>query len=227
MAVFKTNNWRYAFVRVYKFLNFVNVRCNQTFKTADCKSALRIALGVYTVLNRYTQPLKTADCKSALRIGLGFLFVLLSSFQTRHAFHTSVTRMDYNAQAQAFEVSIRVFTDDLETTLTKDNNGRKFLVVNGDANDPFIEKYVRKNFALLNAQKQKKPYSYVGKEQEVDATWIYLEIPCREPIAGFSVQQAVLFDAFDDQVNLLNLKYLAQKKSYIFKSEQKIQDLGM
>ena len=201
MAIFKTNNSRYAFVSVYKVSSLVNVR--------------------------YIQSLKMADFKSALRIALGFLFVLLSSSQTRHAFHTSVTRMDYNAQAQVFEVSIRVFTDDLETTLTKDNNGRKFLVVNGDANDPFIEKYVRKNFALLNAQKQKKPYSYVGKEQEIDATWIYLEIPCREPIAGFSVQQAVLFDAFDDQVNLLNLKYLAQKKSYIFKSEQKIQDLGM
>ena len=175
LAIFKTNNSRYAFVSVYKVSSLVNVR--------------------------YIQSLKMADFKSALRIALGFLFVLLSSSQTRHAFHTSVTRMDYNAQAQVFEVSIRVFTDDLETTLTKDNNGRKFLVVNGDANDPFIEKYVRKNFALLNAQKQKKPYSYVGKEQEVDATWIYLEIPCREPIAGFSVQQAVLFDAFDDQVN--------------------------
>ena len=142
-----------------------------------------------------------------------------------HAFHTSVTRMDYNAQTKTFEVSLRVFTDDLETTLAKNNSGRKFLVVNGDANDSFVEKYVRKHFALLNAQKQKKPYSYLGKEQEVDATWIYLEIPCREPIAGFSVQQAVLFDAFDDQVNLLNLKYLTQKRSYIFKDDQKIQRL--
>ena len=209
--------------------NLPPLRCNK--KAFTIRAIREMAMQLRLVGQISNLPLlrcdETADFKSALRIALGFLFILLASFQTRHAFHTSVTRMEYNAQAQAFEVSIRVFTDDLETTLTKDNNGRKFLVVNGDANDPFIEKYVRKNFALFNAQKQKKPYSYVGKEQEVDATWIYLEIPCREPIAGFSVQQAVLFDAFDDQVNLLNLKYLAQKKSYIFKSEQKIQDLGM
>ena len=158
---------------------------------------------------------------------VGFLVLLHTSFVApRHAFHTSITRVDYNAKDKTFEVSMRVFTDDLELALGKDNAGRKFAVVNGDANDSFVEKYVRKHFALLNAQKQKKTYTYVGKEQEGEATWIYFEIPCREAINGFAIEQAIFFEVFDDQTNLVNFNYLTEKKSYLFKGEQKVQELG-
>jgi hypothetical protein len=145
----------------------------------------------------------------------------------RHDFHTSITRMDYNAREKSFEVSLRVFTDDLESALSKENAGQKFVVVNNDKNDAFVERYVRKRFALLNAQKQKKAFNYVGKEQEADATWIYIEIPCRETPSGFAVQNEVMLDLFDDQTNLLNLNYLSQRKSFIFKGEQKTHDLGI
>jgi len=153
-------------------------------------------------------------------------FIAHSPFATAHAFHTSITRVDYNAKEKSLEVSMRVFTDDLELALNKDNGGRKFQVINGDANDSFVEKYVRKHFALRNVQKQKKTYAYVGKEQEADATWIYLEIPCRESINGFSIEQAIFFEIFEDQTNLVNFNYLTEKKSYLFKGEQKIQELG-
>jgi hypothetical protein len=154
------------------------------------------------------------------------ILMIAAGFE-RHDFHTSITRMDYNAKEKSFEVSLRVFTDDLESALSKENGGQKFVVVNNDKNDAFVEKYVRKRFGLLNAQKQKKAYTYVGKEQEADATWIYMEIPCREMPNGFAVQNEVLFELFDDQTNLLNLNYQAQRKSYIFKGEQKVHELGI
>lgn len=135
---------------------------------------------------------------------------------TRHAFHTSITRIDFNQKEKSFEVSIRVFTDDLETSLGKDNNGQKFVVVNNDKNDAFVEKYIRKHFAFISSKKQKKPFNYIGKEQEADATWIYVEVPFSESIAGFSLQNDIMHEVFDDQVNLVNINY-PEKKSYIFK----------
>lgn len=157
-----------------------------------------------------------------------FLVLLLSLLAFRfHDFHTSITRMDYNAKDKAFEISIRVFTDDLEKALSKDNNGQKIVVINNDKNDPLVEKYIRKHFALVTAQKQKKGYSYVGKEQEADATWIYIEIPAQEAVSGFSLQNTIMHDLFDDQINLVNLNYQGQKKSYIFKKDESTLALGL
>lgn len=146
---------------------------------------------------------------------------------SQHDFHTSITRMDYNAKEKSFEISIRVFTDDFEKALSKENGGQKFMVNNNDKNDAFVEKYIRKHFALLNAAKQKKAYSYIGKEQEADATWIYIEIPCAEALTGFSLQNTTMHDLFEDQINLVNLNYQGQKKSYIFKKDENLAPLGL
>jgi ABC-type uncharacterized transport system ATPase subunit len=134
--------------------------------------------------------------------------------------------MDFNAKEKSFEISIRVFTDDFEKALTKDNGGQKFVVVNNDKNDAFVEKYIRKHFALITPSKQKKSYSYVGKEQEADATWIYIEVSCPESITGFSLQNTTMLDLFEDQVNLVNFNYQGQKRSYIFKKDESMLPLG-
>ncbi|MFN8343559.1 MAG: DUF6702 family protein [Spirosomataceae bacterium] len=155
-----------------------------------------------------------------------FLASVLLSFRC-HDFHTSITRMDFNAKEKSFEISIRVFTDDFEKALSKDNGGQKIVVLNNDKNDPLVEKYIRKHFALLTSQKQKKPYTYIGKEQEADATWIYVEIPAQEAVAGYVLQNSIMHDLFEDQVNLVNLNYQGQKKSYIFKKDETAHPLGI
>jgi hypothetical protein len=165
-------------------------------------------------------------CASLRLCVIIFFGISLFGF-SQHDFHTSITRMDFNAKEKSFEISIRVFTDDFEKALSKDNNGQKIVVVNNDKNDPLVEKYVRKHFALLNSQKQKKSYSYVGKEQEADATWIYIEVSVQEAITGFSVQNSIMHDLFEDQVNLINLNYQGQKKSYICKKDESTLALGI
>jgi hypothetical protein len=149
---------------------------------------------------------------------VNLVFVLMGF----HAFHTSITRIDFNPKEKSLEVSIRVFTDDFEAALAKDNNGQKFVVTNNDKNDAAVEKYIRKHFALINDQKQKKSYQYIGKEQEADATWIYIEVPLKENLAGLTLQHDVLQEVFDDQVNLVNIKYNSSKKSYIFKKNEAV-----
>ena len=177
-----------------------------------------------------TNPRKGAKAETffaPLRLCLILLLCLIAFGFSKHDFHTSITRMDYNAKEKSFEVSIRVFTDDLESVLSKENGGQKFSVLNNDKNDPYVEKYIRKHFAIVTTTKQKKPYSYIGKEQEADATWIYVEVPCPEAITGFSLQNSIMLDFFDDQVNLVNFNYQGQKKSYIFKNEDKVLPLGL
>lgn len=48
------------------------------------------------------------------------LFLMLSF----HDFHTSLTEINYNSQSRSLELSVRVFTDDLELALTNFNKGQ-------------------------------------------------------------------------------------------------------
>ena len=139
-----------------------------------------------------------------------------------HAFHTSITEMRYNPKEKAFEISLRVFTDDLEKTLSANNQNKKFVIENTDKNDPFIEQYVRKHFVVITSKNQKLNYQYVGKEKEGDATWIYLEMPVNESIKGSKIQNDMLIDMFEDQTNIVNIFVNNEKKSFLFTVKNKV-----
>ncbi|AQG80918.1 hypothetical protein AWR27_17280 [Spirosoma montaniterrae] len=134
--------------------------------------------------------------------------------------------MVYNQKERTFEISIRVFTDDLEKALTQ-AAGTKVNLLPNDKNDPLIEKYVRSCFAYVSPQKQPKPFQYIGHEIEADANWIYLEMPYTEPFRGGMLKQAVLMELFDDQVNMVNINYQDQKKTVVFRKSQPVQDISI
>ncbi len=118
-----------------------------------------------------------------------------------------------------------MFTDDLENALSKETNQRIQLSAK-DTHSPLIERYIRKHFSFINARKQAKPYQYIGKEQEGDATWVYVEVPFAEALNGCTLRQNVLMDMFDDQVNLVNITYLSGKKTLLFKRGQAVQEIN-
>jgi len=134
----------------------------------------------------------------------------------KHDFHNSLTEMRYNPKSKAFEVEIKLFTDDLETALNRGGKGPKIRVIDKDANDKLIEAYVRKHYRFTTATGTVKPYQYVGKQNEMDATWIFLEMPFSDPIKGCKLQQSALTDVFDDQQNIVNLNFNGDKKYFLF-----------
>jgi hypothetical protein len=166
---------------------------------------------------------------------LGIIFLSLSSLRTQkqsvarskletrlHDFHTSITEMRYNPKEKSFEISLRVFTDDLEKALSITNQNKKFIVENNDKNDALVETYIKKHFVITNAKNQKPTINYIGKEKEGDATWIYLEMPVNGGISGSKIQNNVLIDIFEDQTNIVNIFVQNQKKSYLFTVKNRV-----
>lgn len=149
-------------------------------------------------------------------------FLLASSV---HDYHVSVTQMQYNPAAKAFEVSIRIFTDDLEKGLTIENNNKRIVIRNDDKNDPVVEKYILKSFLITDSSKKPLAIRYIGKEQEEDATWVYLEIPFHGLLSGYKLQNSTLMEVFDDQVNMTNIKLATEKRTFLFKKGQTVHAL--
>jgi hypothetical protein len=153
-------------------------------------------------------------------------FILLSAFT--HPFHTSLTEVRYEPKARVFEVSIRLFSDDFEVALTRENGGSPVRFSEGKQ-DHLIEKYIRKRFIVADAQRKAKPIMYIGYEPEGEAQWVYLEIPNEQP-DGFRnvvMKQALLMDVFDDQVNLVNLESNQQRKTVVFRNNQSVQAVSL
>jgi hypothetical protein len=155
---------------------------------------------------------------------LPFCFFLLAAKPALHDYHVTVTQMQYNNSQKLFEVSIRCFTDDLEKGLSEDNELRRFTLKDNDTNNPFVERFIRKHFVLSSSQK-KADIKYLGKEQEADATWIYLEIPFSGPLDNWTLKNTILMDTFTDQVNMFNLKSASETKTLLFKKGKVIQTL--
>lgn len=155
--------------------------------------------------------------------------VSLSASRSRHEFHASVTKMEYNAKERAFEISIRVFTDDFEKALSAASNSR--VVLDKDRPSPnldsIIEKYLQAHFGYQTPQKQPKPFKYVGYEIEADAHWLYVEMPYAESFKGGVLKQNVLMELFDDQVNMVNVQYQGQKKTFVFRKSQPVQPISL
>jgi len=177
----------------------------------------KVLLGVYQRLPAYSRDNLRLTLVISDKLFILALLFGLTAGRPAHPVHTSVTQMQYNATDKTFEVSLRVFTDDLEEALTKENNNQRVRLNDKDANNPLVERYIRKHFGLANASRQRKPFRYLGKEQEMDATWIYVEVPYNEPVEGSILQQSLLTELFDDQVNLVNVSYLSQKKTVLFR----------
>ncbi len=149
--------------------------------------------------------------------------LLLSSF--KHEFHSSLAEVNYNPASKSLEVSLRVFSDDFGVALGKDNNRAAIKVDESTTHDALIKAYLNKHFALTDKKNVKKPLTWVGKEIAVDVTWLYFEIPVTEDVTGMKLLNSVLFESFDDQVNIVNFTYKGQKKTFLYKPSQSSQIL--
>ena len=165
------------------------------------------------------------------KLVVALLLISLTASRSAHEFHASVTKMEYNPKERVFEISMRIFTDDFEKALSAASNSKITLSESpgraADKNDPLIERYVQAHFSYLTAQKQTKSFNYVGHEVEADANWLYLEMPYAESFRGGVLKQNVLMELFDDQVNMVNINYQGQKKTFVFRKNQPVQNISL
>ena len=143
-----------------------------------------------------------------------------------HPFHSSVTEMSYNQKDQSWEISIRLFQDDLEQTMSS-NLGKKYRMLPGDeASEKELDTYLRKHFRFHAGKQISTPYRWLGTEQQQDVIWVYIEIPSSSDLIGSYLENSLLLDEFEDQTNLVSWSFQGQKKSYLFRKTQEVQQLS-
>ena len=144
------------------------------------------------------------------------LILLLSGF-TFHEFYVSLCKIDHNPETNALEITMKIFTDDLEYGIT---GSRDFYGLGTSkepaGSDSLIFSYILENFKV-NLDGNCMKLNYIGKEVEVDVTWIYVEIDDVEFIGRVEVSNHMLTELLEDQVNIVNLKYHGKTRGLLLK----------
>lgn len=138
-----------------------------------------------------------------------------------HDFHVSITKIDLNPESKKLEVMIKLFTDDLSTTL--DTFAGKALKLGTQKEPPSandaLKKYVESGFEIIVNGKP-VVLNYLGKQQEDDATWVYLESEKVGKIKELEVVNSLLTERFNDQSNLINLEVKGEKEALTLRKGQ-------
>ncbi len=152
-----------------------------------------------------------------------FLIILpLLAFTVAHKFYVSVTNINYSEKDKAFQITSRIFIDDLEAVL-KERYGIEARLATEEESpiaDEYIEKYFRAKF-LITLNGTVAPYNFLGKKYDADVIICYLEIPeiQFETLRSIEIQNEILTDMFEEQKNLVHIKWEGKKKSFILIKE--------
>jgi hypothetical protein len=139
-----------------------------------------------------------------------------------HPFHSSVGECIYNAKDKVWEISIRLFQDDLEVGLTA-FTGKRFVFQEDPQTDKVLESYLRKHLGVQVNQQLTTPYRYLGWESVKDVIWVYVEVPTEQYLKGMYWENSLLAETFPDQTNLFHVARGEQKHSYLFQENKWIQ----
>ena len=144
------------------------------------------------------------------------LVVVLTSFRPAlpHPFHVSVVETEQNAGNKTLEISCKIFTDDFETLLAKNYKVKVDLInpPNKAAMDTLVKKYLLSHLSM-KANGKPVVLSYVGFENESEAAYGYFEVENIPVLNKLEITNSILFDKFDDQVNIMHVKVNGNRKS--------------
>ena len=121
-----------------------------------------------------------------------------------HPLYVSVTEINHNAAEKSLEISIKLFSDDLEQILEKNNKTQLDILSAKDKThfDQYIPSYISKNLVLTIDGKQ-LALSYVGFEVENESAYCYFEIKNVPSLKKLDVQNSILYDFNETEMNIV------------------------
>jgi len=145
-----------------------------------------------------------------------FFLILVSVNAAPHKFYVSISQIDVNSENSSLEITSRIFTHDLTAAVEKEHNTR--LLLGTEREDPGakekIGKYLQDHFHLIQSGNE-LDYIFLGFEIENDIIWLYIEAAYIDELKELSVENSLIMELFEDQKNIVNLRFDGKTRSYI------------
>ncbi len=142
-------------------------------------------------------------------------WIMTAAISVLHPFYVSVIEINHNAKDANVEISIRIFTEDMEKTLQKYATA-KVDIINGP-NQEFIDNQINNYLTkklILKVNGQPATLHYVGHEIQKESVWSYLEISGIKELKKLEIDCTLLYDFEKAQSNIFHVKSGNTDKSY-------------
>jgi uncharacterized protein DUF6702 len=130
-----------------------------------------------------------------------------------HPFFVSMTDINYNGKEKELEISVRIFTDDLENTLRKYHSLDIDIIHPADIKqmNGFVNAYIEKHLQL-QVNDSSVQMSFLGYEEQSESIWSYFEVKNINNVQKLNITNSLLHDYNTYQVNMIHVK--ANDKEY-------------
>ncbi|MCX6849003.1 MAG: hypothetical protein NTY98_08785 [Verrucomicrobia bacterium] len=170
-----------------------------------------------------------------MRLLLVILSLVVATCLHAHSIHSSTAEAEYNAMTKKLEVSLTVFVSDLELALIRQCEREVRIDKTPAAEfDAQVQAYLAKTFAVTDAAGKVAKMEWVGREMDEasaksgdPAVVLFFEMEVPEGMVGTTVRNAVFWDLFKDQINLMQMRDGDKKVEIRFTSEHSSKGLGM
>jgi hypothetical protein len=144
--------------------------------------------------------------RKTISLGIILFSLIICGGWLMHKFYVSLTEVRYNTQTERFEVSMRIFPDDLDRALLERTGIHSQLATELEHKraDSLLMVYLLEDFTL-QVNGEELGLEYLGKESESDAIWCYLESSKVAAPSTITVRSVILTEYFPDQVNIIQV----------------------
>lgn len=123
-----------------------------------------------------------------------------------HPLHTTLTELTH-APDGAVQVNMRVFADDY---------ARAVATARGATPNERERVYVGRSFLLRERNGRAVRFTWCGTRYEGEVVWVCIRGAAPSGLRGGRVRNAMLFDLYQDQVNVVRAKYAGRTRSLLF-----------
>jgi hypothetical protein len=150
-----------------------------------------------------------------LDVSAGSVFNPLINNNAKHPFYVSVIEIEHNKKDKTAEISIRIFSTDLETTLNKFNNSK--LDVSKPENKKQVElaldKYIQQKLSI-SIENKPATMHLIGFEHQLESIWSYFVIDKVASMKTVQLHCSILYDFQTSQMNIIHVKENGIEKSF-------------
>lgn len=166
----------------------------------------------------------TAGIRILSLVSLSLLVLALPVGASAHRYHTSVTRLEYNATEQLAEITVQTFADDIEAALRKRSKAGNVRLDSSKETNALVLDYLRSVIALKSAGAEVE-LQWIGMELKGYTVWIYLQAKTPAGLAKTSLRNQLLCELFADQINIVNVLNDGKRASLVFKRGDAAQEI--
>lgn len=140
-------------------------------------------------------------------------FTLLFLLVFPHKYYVSTTLIDFDNKTQSFEITLKVFYDDLEKDLKLDSKKVDYIKDYEYLNEIY-KPYLNQNFQI-NFYNETVLINYLGFEKKQDQINFYMEINSDLLGQSIEIQNSILYNSFPNQKNIILIRKGKFRKSFI------------